>query len=254
LWLAGCPEIPTDATATHELLHAMGALPAGAPNACTAANNPVAPVADSGHPCDSPTDVLYPVSSGTPLAQLVLDYNHDDYYGHSGTWDDIQDSDWMHLLAAPVIPLALKISGAGEVTSVVPGLVCKTSCTTQWDGGSKTSLLEQAATGKRFVGWSGACRGKAACSVTLGSAVSVSATFGPLRVPVALGHTGQGAVTCTPKCGKTFAGGARLTLRAVPAKGWKFASWTGDCAKVRIATCRPVTDFHVRTRAIFRRR
>jgi hypothetical protein len=132
--------------------------------------------------------------------------------------------------------------------------VCKTSCTTQWDGGSKTSLLEQAATGKRFVGWSGACRGKAACSVTLGSAVSVSATFGPLRVPVALGHTGQGAVTCTPKCGKTFAGGARLTLRAVPAKGWKFASWTGDCAKVRIATCRPVTDFHVRTRAIFRRR
>jgi hypothetical protein len=78
--------------------------------------------------------------------------------------------------------------------------------------------------------------------------------FGPTRIPVAVGRTGKGTVTCTPKCGKTFAAGSRLTLRAVPAKGWRFASWTGDCAKVRIATCRPQTDFHVSARAIFRRR
>ena len=26
------------------------------------------------------------------LQQQVLDVNHDDYYAHSGTWDDIQDS------------------------------------------------------------------------------------------------------------------------------------------------------------------
>jgi len=254
LWLAGCPGVPADATAAHELLHAMGALPAGAPNACTAANNPVAPVADAGHPCDSSRDILYPVSNGTPLAQLILDVNHDDYYGHSGTWDDIQDSAWMHVLAAPVIPLAVKIAGLGEVTSVVPGVECTASCTTQWDGGSTTALLEQAAKGRRFVGWSGACTGRAACSVTLSASVAVTATFGPVRVPVALGKTGQGSVTCTPRCGTTFAGGARLTLHAVPAKGWRFASWTGDCAKVRVATCRPKTDFHVRARAIFRRR
>ena len=30
-----------------------------------------------------PKDVLYPVTSGAPLAQLVLDVNHDDYYAHS---------------------------------------------------------------------------------------------------------------------------------------------------------------------------
>ena len=51
LWLASCTDIPTDATATHELLHALGALPAGAPNACTAANNPLGAVDDAGHPC-----------------------------------------------------------------------------------------------------------------------------------------------------------------------------------------------------------
>lgn len=254
MWLAGCPDVPTDAIAAHELLHALGALPAGAPNACTAANNPLGPVADSGHPCDSPQDVLYPVSAGAPLSQLVLDVNHDDYYGHSGSWDDIQDSAWLHLLAAPVVALAVKIAGVGEVTSVVPGVDCTVTCTTQWDGGSQTSLLATAARGKRFIRWTGGCTGRADCSVTLGNAVDVTATFGPTRVPVALGKTGKGTVTCVPRCGKTFAAGSSLTLRAVPAKGWKFASWTGDCAKVHIATCRPKTDFHVSARAIFRKK
>jgi hypothetical protein len=252
--LGGCPDIPTDEIAAHELIHGLGALPAGAPNACTAANNPLGPVANPGHPCDSPQDVLYPVTNGTPLAQLSLDVNHDDYYGHSGAWDDLQDSAWLHLLAAPAVPLDVRIAGAGVVTSIVPGAVCSSSCTTQWDGGMQTLLRAEPARGKRFIGWSGACKGRADCSVTLAAPLTVSATFGPARVPVALGRTGKGTVTCTPNCGRTFPGGARLTLRAVPAKGWKFASWTGDCAKVRLATCRPNTDFHVRARAIFRRR
>ena len=252
--LAGCPGISTDDIAAHELLHGLGALPAGAPNACTAANNPLGQFADAGHPCDSPLDVLYPVTNGTPLAELVLDVNHDDYYGHSGGFDDLQDSAWLHLLGAPVISLAVTIAGAGRVTSVVPGADCTVSCTTQWDGGTETALLAEPGKGKRFVGWSGACTGRADCNVALESPVSVTATFGPTRVPVALTRTGKGTIACVPKCGTTFAAGTRLTLRAVPAKGWKFASWTGDCATVRIATCRPKTDFHVRARAIFRKR
>jgi hypothetical protein len=247
VWLAGCPGIPTDGIAAHELLHALGALPpgSGAPNVCPG---------DQAHPCDSTQDVLYPYASGAALAQLVLDVNHDDYYAHSGNWADVQDSEWLHLLAAPSVPLTLTIAGAGVVTSVAPGVVCSSSCTTQWDGGSETALLAQAAHGKRFVGWAGTCTGRGDCNVTFSGAVSVTATFGPTRVPVALGKTGQGTVTCTPKCGKTFAAGSSLALRAVPAKGWKFASWTGDCAKSHIATCRPKTDFHVSARAIFRRR
>ena len=255
LWLAACADVPSDAVEAHELLHALGALPAGAPNACTAANNPVGTFADAGHPCDSSKDVLYPEATpGVSLSQLLLDVNHDDYYAHSGSWDDIQDSAWLHLLAAPAIPLVVTIAGAGVVTSVVPGVVCSSSCATQWDGGTETTLLAQAARGKRFVGWTGACTGRGDCDVTLAGATAVTATFGPTRVPVALGKSGQGTVTCTPACGKTVAAGARLTLRAVPARGWKFASWTGDCATVRVATCRPKTDFHVSARAIFRRR
>jgi len=247
VWLAGCSGIPTDGIAAHELLHALGAMPpnAGAPNACPD---------DAGHPCDSTMDVLYPYASGAPLAQLVLDVNHDDYYAHSGNWDDVQDSAWLHLVAAPSVPLTVTVSGGGVVTSVVPGIVCAASCTTQWDGGTETALLAQPARGKRFVGWAGACAGRGDCNAAFGGPVSVTATFGPARVPVALTRTGKGAVTCVPRCGTTFAAGSRLTLRAVPAKGWRFASWTGDCATVRIATCRPKTDFHIRARAIFRKR
>jgi List-Bact-rpt repeat protein len=255
VWVQACPDVPTDAIEAHELLHALGALPTGAPNACTAANNPVGAFSDPGHPCDSSGDVLYPEATrGVPLSQLLLDVGHDDYYAHSGGWDDLQDSDWLHLLAAPPVPLALKVAGAGVVTSVMPGVACSSSCTTQWDGGTQTALLAQPAKGKRFVGWAGSCTGRADCALTLGSPISVTATFGPARIPVAVGKTGQGTVTCTPKCGKTFAAGSRLTLHAAPAKGWKFVSWTGDCAKAHVVTCRPKTDFHVTARAIFRRR
>ena len=36
-----------------------------------------------------------PYASAAPLSSLVLDYGHDDYYGHSGNWLDVQDSLWL---------------------------------------------------------------------------------------------------------------------------------------------------------------
>jgi hypothetical protein len=254
VWLAGCPDVPTDGVAAHELLHALGALPTGAPNACTPANNPLGAVADPGHPCDSTQDVLYPYTSGEPLSSELLDVGHDDYYGHSGSWTDIQDSLWLHLLNVPEFPVSLALSGAGSVTSDVPGIECAAACTTQWDAGSSLTLTAQHAAGSRFVGWSGACHGRLPCTLSVGAPQAVTATFGPLRVPLSVRITGRGSVRCTPKCSRPFPAGASLTLRAVPAKGWRFASWSGDCAGARIATCRPRTDFHVTARAIFRRR
>ena len=110
VWLPTCAPpgqtaVPKDQVAAHEMLHSLGALPAGAPHACPG---------DSGHPCDSTTDVLYPYASGAPLTSYVLDYNHDDYYGHSGSWPDIQDSLWLHLLGLPSQPLTVSFSGGAR--------------------------------------------------------------------------------------------------------------------------------------------
>ena len=242
VWRQACAGVPTDSIAAHELLHTLGALPAGAPNACP--NDPA-------HPCDSATDVLYPFASGQPLSQLVLDFNHDDYYAHSGSWLDMQDSAWLHLLQVPEVALGVVLAGSGEVTSDLPGIDCTASCTTQWDPGSAVTLTAQPASSMRFVGWQGACTGIGVCKVTLSQAVNVSALFGPLVVPVRISVSGRGSVVCTPRCGATFTAGATLTLRAVAKKGWRFVRWSGSCTGTR-TTCVPSTTVAVATRATFK--
>jgi hypothetical protein len=77
VWLQGCPGVPNSTIGAHELLHALGAVPSGAPHGC---------LGDSGHVCDSVDDMMYPSTTGQALSQLFLDFNHDDYYGHSGSW------------------------------------------------------------------------------------------------------------------------------------------------------------------------
>lgn len=91
--------------AVHELIHGLGALPAGAPHACPG---------DDAHPCDSPNDILYPSqNTSVTLSHLVLDYGRDDYYGHGGSWYDIRNSLFLAHMdtpdeLSPVGPAALK--------------------------------------------------------------------------------------------------------------------------------------------------
>lgn len=235
VWVRACG-VPTDAVGAHELLHALGALPAGAPNVCTPATDPFG-VVDLGHPCDSPTDILYPQTTGAPLSQLVLDYNHDDYYDHNGDWDDIRDSLWLRHLDAPQEPLTVRVSGRGAVFSDVPGVLCASSCTSQWDQGSKVVLSASPIDGMRFVGWSGACRGDVECTLTVQAARSVTAAFGPARVAMHLSVKGRGRIVCQPRCHPTVAAGEPLVLTAVAAKGYRFVRWSGACKGTRLA-CR----------------
>lgn len=245
VWLSGCSAVPTDQVGTHELIHALGALPAGAPHACPG---------DPGHPCDAPfVDILSPLTDGRPLQQQVLDVNHDDYYAHSGTWNDLQDSVWLSHLDTPQVALAVATAGLGRVASDLPGLDCAAACTTAWDQGSTVALMATPAAGQRFVRWAGACAGNGACTVVLGAAQAVTAVFGPATIPVRVATTGRGSVRCTPVCSKAFPAGDPITLRAVAAKGWKFTGWSGGC-KGRKPVCRPKTETALTVRATFRRR
>jgi hypothetical protein len=245
VWMQGCPGVPTATIAAHELLHALGAVPSGAPHACPG---------DTAHVCDSTQDIMYPtVHDGTQLSSLYLDYNHDDYYGHPGSWPDIQDSLWLHRLDVPEEALHLLLSGGGQVVSDLPGVACTSSCTTQWDQGAAVLLVASPASGQRFVRWGGACGGNGTCSLTINQPATAKAVFGPLRIPLQVTTAGRGSVSCTPRCTKLFPGGNPLTLRALPAPGWRFARWSGGCSGTR-ATCRPATDFALSVRASFRRR
>lgn len=97
--------------AVHELIHVLDAVDDRAPNAC-----------NDGHVCDVANDLMTASLRGEHLESHVLDAGRDDYYAHSGTWLDVQDSLFLERLdspdrAAPSTPARLIARGtpAGDV-------------------------------------------------------------------------------------------------------------------------------------------
>ncbi len=95
--------------------------------------------------------------------------------------------------------------------------------------------------GNTFSGWSGACTGIGACSVTMNAAKSVSATFNPITYSVNVSKVGTGTVTggtiaCGATCQNIFNSGDTVVLTAVPAATYVFTGWTGACTNTT-GTC-----------------
>ncbi|HEX3455330.1 MAG TPA: N,N-dimethylformamidase beta subunit family domain-containing protein, partial [Gaiellaceae bacterium] len=233
----------------HELLHNLGAVPDQAPHICF-----------EHSVCDWYWDVETQFPTGDPLWKLILDHGRDDYYGHSGSWFDVQDSPWLSHVGAPLEPLTVSLAGrgGGSVASSVPGISCPAACSIGWEQGTSVVLHAGAASGSRFFGWSGACAGTADCTVTMDSAKNVNATFAPARVSLAVSIKGRGTVTSSPRgitcpgrCRAQFSGAAVL-LRARAHAGWRFAGWSGTC-RGRAACAVPSDDDHAVT-ATFRSR
>src|SRR5437762_7119426 len=69
-------------------------------------------------------------------------------------------------------------TGSGTVSSDDGGISgCGGSCSASYDSGTPVTLRASAASGSIFNGWSGACTGTGACTVTMSAAQSVTATF-----------------------------------------------------------------------------
>ena len=79
---------------------------------------------NDGHVCDVEPDLMSASLTGEELETHVLDSGRDDYYGHSGSWLDVQDSLFLERLdspdrSAPTVPAALVVRsdpGAAVVT------------------------------------------------------------------------------------------------------------------------------------------
>jgi hypothetical protein len=251
VYYRSCTGVSTAAVAAHEVLHTLGAVSRSAPHDCDGEN--------SGHTCDDDADLMYPRIGGDPLASKVLDPGRDDYYGHAGGWTDTQDSAWLVRLDAQA-PLEVTVSGAGAVSSDVPGLLCSASCTTTWNSGQRLVLRASPARGSRLVRWSGSCSGSASCTVTVAPGAAVTALFGPASFRLTVAVTGRGAVrssragiTCRPRCSAAFPSFSPVRLTATPAKGWKLRSWSGACRGAR-PTCTVPMEAATRARASFVRR
>lgn len=70
-------------------------------------------------------------------------------------------------------------TGKGRVTSSPAGIACGKTCSHGYTYGTAVTLKAKAASGSRFSGWSGGCKGSKACTVTADDNVAVSAKFAP---------------------------------------------------------------------------
>jgi hypothetical protein len=71
------------------------------------------------------------------------------------------------------------LGGVGTVISSPTGIACEMTCEAAFDTHTAVTLTAAPASGSRFAGWSGACSGTGACTLTLTAAATVSATFTP---------------------------------------------------------------------------
>jgi uncharacterized repeat protein (TIGR02543 family) len=127
----------------------------------------------------------------------------------------------------------------GTVTG--PGILCgpgNPDCSETYDYNTVVALTAAPATGYDFGGWTGACTGTGACSVTMTAARTVGASFTIQRHTLTVSPqptngtvTGTG-ITCGSggtDCTETFNYGTVVALTATPATGYDFGAWTGAC-------------------------
>jgi uncharacterized repeat protein (TIGR02543 family) len=153
--------------------------------------------------------------------------------------------------AAVGFPLTITLGGnmMGTVTSAPAGIDCGSDCSETFPSGSMVTLTATAMSGSTFVGWSGACSGTGTCTITVATAVNVTASFGvDNSLVVALSGNGSGIVSSNPAgincgndCSEVFAPDTMVTLTASPATGSSFDGWSGaGCTGT--GTCTLTTD------------
>jgi subtilisin-like proprotein convertase family protein len=132
-------------------------------------------------------------------------------------------------------------AGAGTVASSAPGINCGADCAQTYGNATSVTLTATAAAGSSFTGWTGGgCSGTGSCSVTVGAATSVFASFAPVTpvssfaLSVSTPGSGSGTVAsspsgiaCPPACSDSFTSGTSVTLTATATAGSGFAGWTG---------------------------
>jgi hypothetical protein len=126
-------------------------------------------------------------------------------------------------------------SGGGTVTSTPAGTPCGTDCLAFAPGTSVTFSAVADGTSE-FAGWSvPGCPGST-CTVTVNSALTVSALFNKklVALTVAASGAGTGTITSSPAgincgtaCTATFGMRTTVTLTATPSAGSDFTGWTG---------------------------
>jgi hypothetical protein len=135
------------------------------------------------------------------------------------------------------VVVSLAGNGMGTVTAS-PGINCPGDCSEAYGPGQMVTLTATPRPESNFTDWSGGggCTGRDPCTLTIGTAVSVVATFALKRYDLILAKSGNGAgsvmstpsgITCGATCTASYDSGSTVTLVAAASAGSTFTGWVG---------------------------
>ncbi len=142
--------------------------------------------------------------------------------------------------ARPVLRVVKDGTGGSNSRVTGPGIDCGSDCEEAYDRGTSVTLGAAPGGGAAFRGFSGACSGPG-CTLSLTQHRAVTASFHQPKVFLTKRGRGLGAIASRPallQCDNGCATAqaplpsAPLELTATPAKGSRFAGWSGPCGGV----------------------
>ena len=155
-------------------------------------------------------------------------------------------TDAPHVVVADFVPeqgthaLHVRVFGEGTVSTDPPRIDCPETCAASFAEGSSVALTATPSAGHVLGGWAASCDGTdgLVCNLTMTEDRQATASFSPgaqlgsLSVHV----VGEGRVRseppgldCPGACSRDLPAGARITLIADPARGYRFGTWSGAC-------------------------
>ena len=172
--------------------------------------------------------------SGTPVT-----YTTETIKGTSYAIFLVQAGTYLATYGSSLRTLTVTLPANGTITG--SGINCGTGgsdCTETYTNGTVVPLTATPDASYTFGGWTGACTGTGACSVTMTANRTVGATFTPPRFTLTVTPPTGGTITATgincgtggSDCTQDYDQGTVVPLTATPATGYTFGGWTGACS------------------------
>lgn len=110
------------------------------------------------------------------------------------------------------VAVTINVQGSGRVEDSALEISCATNCVAQVQAGARLNLVAQPESGAIFEGWTDACTGTSACSVTAQAATVATARFAPANAGTPGGPNLFEAVASPGTVTITLHPGSRVTL------------------------------------------
>jgi hypothetical protein len=146
--------------------------------------------------------------------------------------------------AIPISQYALTVAksgtGSGTVSSSPAGISCGATCSGSFASGTSVTLTASPDPSSTFSGWSGACTGTGVCTVTVNSALNVTAAFAIKTLTITASAGANGSIT--PSGTVSVASGGSQTFAITPATGYHVTNVLVDSVSAGAVTSYSFTN------------